>query len=531
MSSFDLVIRNGVIVDGSGAPPFKADIGIVDDTITKIGDLSNVNAERIVDASDLIVAPGFIDIHNHSDVNIFLVPTADNYVMQGVTTIVIGNCGFSPAPITDKNIDVMRIGLRKLIEKFGSIPWRSFPEYMQALDSLKKSINVATLVGHGTIRGAILGTENIQPSEKDLKEMKSLIHEAVKMGAFGISTGLIYVPGLFAKTQELIELAKVIAPFKGIYATHMRNEGTGLLDAIIETITIGVKSNVGVEISHLKSTGIPSWGHIATALSVIEDYAKRGYDISADAYPYTASSTGLDALFPSWAREGGVIKLIERLKDPNILDRILREFERKGIMEERYLEWNQIVIAYSESHRELEGKSIEEISQLWSMDPIKVIERILTEDEGTTAIVIHSMNENDVRKALAHPLVAIGSDGSIREFGEGKPHPRNYGTFPRVISEYVRKHKLLSLPEAIRKMTSLPARKLKLWDRGLIRPGFKADITIFNYYSIKDLATYESPHNYPKGIEYVIVNGTVVVEEGKHTKAMPGRLLKSTHYR
>ena len=531
MSAFDLIIKNGIIVDGSGAPPFKADIGIVNDTIVKIGNLSVKEAERVIDASNLIVAPGFIDIHNHSDEGIFLVPTADNYVMQGVTTLVIGNCGFSPAPITDENIDVMRVGLKKLLEKFGTIPWRSFPEYMKALGELEKSVNIVTLIGHGTVRSAVLGAGSTQPSERDLKEMICLVRKAMEAGAFGLSTGLIYVPGLFAKTQELIEMAKAIAPFHGIYATHMRNEGVGLLDSIMETITIGISSGVSVEISHLKSTGIPAWGYIKTALSVVENYAERGYDISADAYPYAASSTGLDALLPPWVREGGILKLIERLRDSSILDEISKEFERRGIMEERYLEWNQIVIAYSEVHKELEGRSIEEIAQLWGIDPVKAIARIITEDDGATAIIIHSMSEDDVRRALAHPLVAIGSDGSVRRFGEGKPHPRNYGTFPRVISEYVRKHKLLSLPEAIRKMTSLPARKLRLWDRGLIRPGFKADITIFNYHSIKDTATYESPHNYPRGIEYVIVNGIIVVEEGRHTKAKAGRLLKSTWYR
>jgi N-acyl-D-amino-acid deacylase len=530
MPHYDLVIRNGIVVDGSGAPPFRADIGVVGDTIARVGDLSGSTAEKVIDASGLVVAPGFIDIHNHSDTSVFLVPTADNYVMQGVTTIVVGNCGDSPAPLTERNIDAFKDSEKRLVEALGEIPWRTFSEYLNALDKLEKSINVATLVGHGTVRSAVLGFENVKPSARELNEMKTLVEEAMKAGAFGLSTGLIYVPSMFADTREIIELAKVVARYGGVYATHMRNEGVKLLDSVIEAITIGVESGAAVEISHLKASGIPAWGNVSRALAIIEDYVARGYDVSADAYPYTASSTSLSALLPSWVREGGVRKMLERLRDPSVIDRIEREFEEHGVMEERYLLWSQVVIAYSETHKEFEGMSIADIAEKLGLSPVKAVARILEDDGGRTTVVIHSMTEEDVIEAISHPLVAIGSDGSVKRFGEGKPHPRNYGTFPRVIARYVKELKVLSLPEAVRKMTSLPARKLGLWDRGLIRPGFKADIVVFNYYTIADTATYTNPHQFPKGIRYVIVNGSVVVDSGMHTGLKPGKLLRKVMY-
>ena len=525
MTRYDIVIRGGYVLDGAGAPPMRKDVGIVGDTIVKIGDLSNVEAEKIIRADGLFVAPGFIDIHNHSDLGVFLVPTADNYIRQGVTTIVVGNCGSSPAPLTDNNIDAFKEMRKEFYEKFG-IPWRSFSEYLDKLEELKKSINVATLVGHGTVRSAVLGFENRPPTEKELSEMKSFVEEAMKAGAFGLSTGLIYIPSAFASLEEIVELAKVAARYGGIYATHMRNEGNLLIDAVIEALTIGIRSGASVEISHLKASGIPAWGNVKKALALIEDYARRGFDVSADAYPYTASSTGLEALLPKWIREGGRRKLIERLKDPEIIERIRRDLERSGVMEGRYIEWHQVVIALSETHPEVVGKDLAEISREWNLDPLRATAKLLIDDEGGTFVVIHAMNENDVKEVIKHPLVAISTDGSIREFGKGKPHPRNYGTYPRVLAKYVREEKIISLPEAIRKMTSLPARKIGLWDRGIIRPGMKADITIFNFYTVKDTATYEDPHSYPQGIEYVIVNGVVVIEEGRHTGATPGRLLR-----
>jgi len=513
---FDLIIRNGVIVDGSGTPPFKSDVGIVGDTIKAIGDLTGVKSEEVIDAENLIVAPGFIDIHNHSDISIFEVPTADNYILQGVTTLVVGNCGWSPAPLTDVNKDEVIKEIKKEHPEV-VVSWRSFNDYLNALESLKPSVNIAPLVGHGTVRSAVLGFMSSKPSESDLTKMRELVKEAMEAGALGLSTGLIYIPGTFASTDEIIELAKVASRYGGMYATHMRNEGVGLLDSINEAITIGVKAGITVEISHLKASGRPNWGKVTTALGIISDYTSRGFDVSADAYPYTASSTSLSALLPQDIREGSTEEVLKKLKDPAVVKELT---ERLGgvAFEERYISWSDIMISFSLKHKEFEGLRMDKVAERLGLDPVNAMVKLLIDDELATGMVSFGMSEEDVEKVITHPYVAIGSDGSVGKFGEGKPHPRRYGTFPRIIAKYVRERKALTLTEAIRKMTSLPARKLKLWDRGLIRPGFKADITIFNYYVVEDTATYENPHSYPRGIRYVIVNGRPTVVNGRLDK-------------
>ncbi|MEM1623121.1 MAG: D-aminoacylase [Sulfolobales archaeon] len=510
---YDLIIKKGIVVDGSGSPPFRADIGISDDRIKSIGDLSGKEADLVIDASGMVVSPGFIDIHNHSDITIFEVPTADNYILQGVTTIVVGNCGSSPAPLTDVNLEEEVKWIKKEHPDV-EVKWRSFGEYIKALDELKPSVNVAPLVGHGTIRSAVLGFGPEKPSERDIELMKELTREAMEAGAFGVSTGLIYIPGAFSTTEEIVEIAKVAASYGGIYSTHMRNEGVRLLDSIYETISIGLKAEIPVEISHLKASGRPSWGKVVAALKVIEDYVSRGFDISADAYPYPAASTSLLTLLPKEIRGASSEEVLKKLRDPSVV-REIREKLGEAVFEERYISWSDIMISYSPKHKEFEGMRLDKIAESLGVDPVEAVIRILLDDELATGMVTFTMREDDVRTVISHPLVAIGSDGSVGRFGVGKPHPRRYGTFPRVIAKYVREEKVLTLQEAIRKMTSLPARKLRLWDRGLIRPGFKADLVIFNYYSIEDTATYENPHSYPKGIRYVIVNGKVAVDGGK----------------
>lgn len=522
---YDLVIKKGIVVDGSGSPPFRADIGISDDRIESIGDLSGEKADLVIDASGMVVSPGFIDIHNHSDITIFEVPTADNYILQGATTIVVGNCGSSPAPLTDVNFEEEVKWIKKEHPDV-EVRWRSFSEYIKALDELKPSINIAPLVGHGTIRSAVLGFGPEKPSEKDMELMKELTREAMEAGAFGVSTGLIYIPGTFATTEEIVEIAKVSALYGGIYSTHMRNEGVRLLDSIYETISIGLKAGISVEISHLKASGKPSWGKVVAALKVIEDYVSRGFDISADAYPYPAASTSLSTLLPKEIRGASSEEILRKLKDPNIV-REIKEKLGEAVFEERYISWSDIMISYSPKHREFEGMRLDKIAESLGVDPVEAVVKILLDDELATGMVTFTMREDDVRTVISHPLVAIGSDGSIGKFGVGKPHPRRYGTFPRVIAKYVREEKVLTLQEAIRKMTSLPARKLRLWDRGLIRPGFKADLVIFNYYSIEDTATYENPHSYPRGIRYVIVNGKIAVDGGKLVSSVrAGKVLR-----
>ncbi len=522
---FDLIIKNGVIVDGTGAPPYKADIGVKGDSIKAIKDLSGAKAEKILDARGLYVAPGFIDMHSHSDVGIFKVPIADNYIHQGVTTIVNGNCGYSIAPLTDLNKGEYQKRIRDRYPDF-NITWESFGEYLEAVETVKPSVNIVSLVGHGAVRSAVLGFEPREPSKRDMKLMKEFVREAMEAGAYGMSTGLIYVPSMYGDTDEIIELARVVARYGGIYATHMRNEGLRLIDSIIEAITIGLKSGVSVEISHLKASGRPNWGRVDAALHLISDYIDRGYDISADAYPYTASSTSLSALLPRDIRSGSSEEILERLKDSDIQRRIRERLDNQ-LFEERFLSWRDVLIAYSKNHPEYEGKTLYDIAESLGLDPVDTLLKILMEDKLATGMILFGMNERDVEKVISHPYVAIGSDSSVGPFGEGKPHPRKYGTFPRVIAKYVREKRLMSLPEAIRKMTSLPARKLGLWDRGIIRPGYKADITIFNYYTIEDTATYENPHSYPRGIAYVIVNGEVTLEEGRlNEEVRSGRVLR-----
>ncbi|MCX8184712.1 MAG: D-aminoacylase [Sulfolobales archaeon] len=511
--SYDIVIKSGVVVDGSGSPPFKADIGILGDEIKSIGDLSGEKAERVINASGLIVSPGFIDMHNHSDITIFEVPTADNYILQGVTTLVTGSCGSSPAPLTDVNFDEAVKWVKREHPEV-EVKWRSFGEYVKALSELRPAVNIAPQVGHGTIRAAALGFGPEKPSDRDIQLMKELAREAMEAGAFGVSTGLIYVPGTFASTEEIVEIAKVAASYGGMYSTHMRNEGIGLLDSVFEAISIGLRAGISVEISHLKASGRPSWGKVLTALKIIEDYASRGYDISADAYPYIAASTSLMTLLPRDMRGASSEEIMKKLRESNTVSR-LKERLGEAVFEERYISWSDIMISYSPKHREFEGARLDKIAESMGVDPIEAVVRILLDDELATGMVTFTMREEDVRAVISHPLVAIGSDGSVGRFGVGKPHPRRYGTFPRVIAKYVREEKVLSLQEAIRKMTSLPARKLRLWNRGLIRPGFKADLVVFNYYGIEDTSTYENPHSYPKGIKYVIVNGKIAVDSGK----------------
>lgn len=524
---FDLIVKNGVVVDGSGSPPFKADIGVVGDSIVRIGDLSSYEAEIVIDAKGFIVTPGFIDMHNHSDFSIFELPTADNYVLQGVTTIVIGNCGYSAAPLTDVNrAEILREVRAEHPEV--SVTWSNFKEYLETLEKLRPSLNVAPLIGHGTVRSAVLGFSDAKATERDVAVMKSLVEEAMKNGAFGISTGLIYVPGVFAERCELVELLKVAAKYGGIYSTHMRNEGVGLVDSIIETIELGLEAGIGVEISHLKACGRANWGKVKIGLNIISEYAARGYDISADAYPYDAWSTSLTALLPDEYRVGFAEDVLKKLTNPRVIEE-LKVKPGSLALKEGYISWDDIMISFSPKHKEFEGMRISQIAEKLGLDAVEVVAKLLVDDELVTQIVGFTINPEDVEAVISHPLVAIGSDGYIRKSCIGKPHPRSYGTFPRVIARYVRERKVLSLPEAIRKMTLLPARKLGLWNRGLIRPGFKADLVVFDYYTISDTATYINPCSYPKGIKYVVVNGKIVVWDGVVSKEeRPGTVLRKT---
>ncbi len=525
MSKFDIIIKGGLVIDGLSPIPIRTDLGIKGDTVVKLGDLSRCSAEISIDARGRIVTPGFIDIHNHSDISIFVEPSAENYVRQGVTTLVVGNCGSSPAPLTELNKEHIDELMWGATSKEFKPSWDSFSSYLDELSKLRKAVNIAALVGHGTLRSAVAGFDNVRLGDRELRLMKELLTEAMEAGAFGLSAGLIYVPSMFADYRELIELCRVVARYGGIFAVHMRDEGKHLIDSIMESIYVTKESGVSLEISHLKVVGRGNWGKVAIALGIIEDYVSRGFSISADAYPYTASSTFLSTVLPKKLREGSTKALIEKLKSIDI-NEVKRLIEVEGLMGSRRIEWDQIMISYSKNHPEYEGKKLTELAEELKETPLDVLIDLLIDDEGLTEAVIFGMSEDDVSMVISHPYVAVASDGQIQRFGVGKPHPRNYGTFPRVIAKYVREMKLLDLSEAVRKMTSLPARKLGLWDRGYIAPGAKADIVIFNYDVIKDKATYTDPHQYPVGIDYVIINGSIVISNGELTKERPGKLLR-----
>lgn len=527
--SFDIIIRNGKVITGSGAPWIEADIGMKNGVITKIGYLGKVQAEKIIDARGKFVAPGFIDMHNHSDFHILAYPTAESALMQGVTTIVIGNCGFSAAPISPKTIEQFKMYWAQIAHGLEiELTWRNFREYLEVVERARPAVNVVPLVGQGTIRIAVMGFEDRDPTKEELEEMKKHVREAMEAGAFGLSTGLIYPPGSFTKTDEIVELAKVVAEYRGIYASHIRGESYNLINAVREAIEIGERAGVAVEISHHKAAGKENWGKVKETLKMMEEARRRGVDVTCDVYPYTAGMTMLSATLPRWVHEGGVEKLLERLRDPETRKKIVDYIEKEVTTWENFIKlagWEGIVISYSEKCKECEGKSLAEISRERGKDPYEVLFEILLADEARTTMVVHLMSEEDVKTVVSHPLAMIGSDSWITP-AKGKPHPRFFGTFPRIIRRYVKELGVLRLEEAVMKMTSMPAQKLKLRDRGLIAPGFRADIVIFDYEKLEDKATFEKPTEYPAGIEYVIVNGVVAVENGAYTGARSGTVIR-----
>jgi len=401
-------------------------------------------------------------------------------------------------------------------------------EYMKRLEKNGIALNAVSLAGNGNIRACVMEYESRRASKSELDEMKHILARSIEEGAFGLSSGLIYPPSCYADTKELIELCKVVAEHGGIYTSHIRGEGDTLISSVKEAIVIGRRSGAPVEISHHKASGRSNWGKVKRTLKMIGDARSKGVDVTCDVYPYVAGSTGLDAFLPVHAWAGGVERLIEKLKNPETRRQLRCEMEQASLFKPDG--WNTIMIAYCKGHREYEGKTMAQIAEQKKTDPFDLVFDLLIEEKASVQIVIFSMRENDVRTALKHPASMIGSDSSSTApygvLAKGKPHPRTYGTFPRVLSEYVRKAKLLTLEEAIRKMTSFPAQKLKLNDRGLIRKGMAADITVFDPEKIADKATYEKPHQYPDGVKYVIVNGKLVVADGKHTHQLPGKALR-----
>ncbi len=528
---FDILIKNGFIIDGSGNPWFKADIAIEEGKICKIGRISISEADEIIDASGLIVAPGFIDMHSHSDFFLLINPRSESKIRQGITTEVIGNCGFSIAPLKPDKIEIMKKEIGVLADEV-TWDWSTFKEYINKLTRQGSSVNVAPLVGHGTLRLNVMEYENRDPTKDELDEMKALLAESLEAGAFGMSTGLIYAPGSYAKTEEIIELARVASEYGGIYTSHIRNESDKLLEAVKEAIKIGKNANIPVEISHMKSAGKQNWGKVKEALRLLKLAREESIEVTCDFYPYTAGSTGLAACLPPWVHEGGIEEMLKKLQDPALREKIKKDIE-EGIEGWENLAksagWDRIVISYCERNKEYEGLSISEIAKIRGTNPFDAMFDLLIEEEAVVGIILHMMSEDDMKYVMKHPLSMVGTDGEgyapYGPLARGKPHPRNYGTFPRILGKYVKEEKVLTLQDAIRKMTSMPAQKLGLLDRGLIREGFWADIVIFDPLKISDKATFSNPHQYPTGIEYVIVNGVKVIEKGKHTGELPGKVL------
>ena len=518
---FDIIIRGGRVVDGNGMPAFSADVGIKDGKITAVDDLTDISA-KIIDATGLLIAPGFIDMHSHSDIALLANPRAESKIRQGVTTEVIGNCGASAAPLTPRMLADFKTA-EDLDALQVELDWLSMGEYLQKLEKQGIALNVIPLIGHGTIREAVMGYENRRPNPQEMETMKRLLAQAMQEGAYGMSTGLIYAPSYYADTEELIELSQVVAQYGGLYCSHIRGEGDRLLDAVSEAITIGKKAGVAVQLSHHKAVGRANWGKVKHSLALIDQARAANLDVTADQYPYIAASNSLSASLPPWMHEGSKNELLKRLTDPQVRARL-----RQGMaVREGY--WEDTKISYCPGHAEYEGLSLQEIAELRGADPYETTFDLLYEEEAGVQVVRFGMSEEDVRTVMRHPMVMVGSDASaLAPYGvlfRGKPHPRNYGTFPRVLGKYAREEQVLSIEEAVRKMTSLPAQKLGLQDRGKIQAGMWADITIFNPQTVQDKATYLDPHQYPCGIEYVLVNGKPVIVQGEHTGELSGKTL------
>ena len=503
--SVDILIKNGRVIDGTGNPWYHGDVAVTDGKIIAIGLLKNFTSLKTIDAAGQIIAPGFIDVHTHIEGDEVLNPTADNFIYDGVTTVITGNCGLSEV---------------------------NLKQYFSKLDSLKTSINVASFIGHNDVRKAVMGTANRLPSSDEQVKMEALVAQAMKDGAVGMSTGLIYIPGIYSGTEEIVGMAKQIGPYNGVYASHMRNEGDSVLQAINEALTIGREANVPVEISHFKIGGRQNWGRSKETLAAVMQAREKGIDVTIDQYPYTASSTSLSTLIPEDVLADGKDSIYARLNRPGVRAYVMQEM-LKSLQKKKLKHFDYAVVANFEADTSYNGKSIEQVNLLKgrkhhaNAEAETVIDMML---QGGAGMVFHGMSEEDVTRIMQYPFNMIASDASIRIFNKGVPHPRGYGSNARVLSKYVREEHVISLEEAIRRMTSLPAAKFHLNDRGLLREGMAADIVIFDETKVKDLSTFEAPHQYSTGFSTVIVNGVAVVENGQHNGNRTGKVLRGSGY-
>ena len=527
-----ILVENGMVVDGAGNPWFRADVLIEGGRTAKVGRIGDVEVDSKLDASGLVVCPGFIDIHSHSDYTLLVNRHADSKIRQGITTEVVGNCGHSAAPLIGEAREEAKRGAEAY--ELG-IDWQSMAEYLEKLEKNKVSLNVASHVGFGTVKLCVTGHEAGDPTDEELERMKELVSKSIAEGAVGISTGLRYAPQSYAKTEEVIAVATAAREKGGIYASHVRDEGDRghPLEAMEEAIEIGREAKIPIHVSHLKILAKPLWGLCDQMLEMIQRAREEGVEITADQYPYDASGTGLLAWIPKWAREGGNAKLVERLDDPDTREKIMEEFSR--VVEVRGGA-ERALISRFRPDPSLEGKNVAEVAKQWGVPEIEAalkLVRMAAESEKGIGIANFNQSAENVAKIMMKPWVMVGTDGYALKpegvLGRGVPHPRSYGTYPRVLRKYVREEAVIRLEDAIRKMTSLPAQKLGLLDRGLLREGFWADIVVFDPREAADTATFTDPHRYPKGMEYVIVNGEVVIDRGEHTSATPGTVLRETY--
>lgn len=527
--AYDILIRGGRVFDGSDAPGDTADVAIENGRLAKIAPAIAGPAAKVIDASGLAVAPGFIDIKTHSDFTLPINPKAESKLRQGVTTEIIGHCGFSVAPCLPGKVDLLKDYLSP------SAPWLpfrelTFPDYLDGFPAT--SVNAGMLVGHNTLRLMVMGMAQRAPTADELAAMEALLEEGLRAGALGMSSGLFTSPGAYAERAEMVALGRVLKRYNAGYFTHLRDESGRVLEAVEEAIDIGATCGIHVEIVHFKCSGVDNWGKVSQALAMIDQARARGVDIDCDAYPYTAGSNPLKNILPQWVQAGGVEAMLQRLPLPETRERIRADIAAHGLNNwGRIASWDCVQISITPHLPQFAGRTVADLAKERGQDPVDTLCDYLVEDKGATRVLVTSISEDDVRDLLRSPTALVGSDGNcVATYGivsQGMPHPRFYGTFPRVLGRYVHEERLLPLELAIHKMTGATAKALKLADRGFLREGLAADVTIFDPADFKDQATYAKPHQYPTGARTsVLVNGTVVVESARHTGAVPGKVLR-----
>jgi N-acyl-D-amino-acid deacylase len=533
---FDIVITNGHIMDGTGSPWYSGDLGIRDGKIAAIGNLSDYERKRTIDAHGMVVAPGFIDMLGQSDLTILVDPRVPSKIYQGITTEITGEGG-SAAPLSDAIIQ----SERPIFEHYKITPdWRNFRQYFARLERQGIGINLASYVGATQVRRMILGDADVQPTPAQLDQMRALVRDAMQDGAVGVSTALEYAPAPYAKTEELISLAAEASKFGGIYATHLRNESDSVLAAIDEALRIGREAHIPVEIWHIKVAGKANWGRMPEVVAKINAARTQGVDVSADTYAYTAWFNDFSAFIPLWAHDGGDAKLIQRLQDPATRARIRKDMLTPS--KDWDNEWQEIpgpeavMIGAVQNPKllALQGNRLSEVAKTWNKDPMDALFDLLIEDNAFTQVAVFGMSEPDVALALQQPWVSIDNDSSGTSpegiLGQEHPHPRAYGTFPRILRKYVGEEKKLTLEDAIRKFSALPAQRMRLTGRGVLKQGMWADVVVFDPATIRDVATFENPNQLSQGMEYVLVNGIAVIDGGKMTGALPGKVLRGAGY-